>query len=147
MNAAQALSLPRRQLLAYGALGLPLAMAALPVYVHVPRLYADAAGMSLGLLGGLLLAARLVDAVIDPLLGGWSDRTANRQRLILLALPCLALGMLALLHPPASAAPLWLFGSMLVTYFGFLAGQRRLSGVGSGTRPRRRRAHATDRQS
>ncbi|MBN8513149.1 MFS transporter [Accumulibacter sp.] len=119
MNAAQALSLPRRQLLAYGALGLPLAMAALPVYVHVPRLYADAAGMSLGLLGGLLLAARLVDAVIDPLLGGWSDRTANRQRLILLALPCLALGMLALLHPPASAAPLWLFGSMLVTYFGF----------------------------
>ena len=66
MNAAQALSLPRRQLLAYGALGLPLAMAALPVYVHVPRLYADAAGMSLGLLSGLLLAARLVDAVIDP---------------------------------------------------------------------------------
>ncbi|WP_313953659.1 MFS transporter [Accumulibacter sp.] len=119
MSAAQTLSLPRRQLLAYGALGLPLAMAALPVYVHVPRLYAEAAGMSLGLLGGLLLAARLVDAVIDPLLGGWSDRTASRQRLILLALPCLALGMFALLHPPASAAPLWLFGSMLVTYFGF----------------------------
>jgi GPH family glycoside/pentoside/hexuronide:cation symporter len=30
-----------RALLAYGALGLPLAMAALPVYVHVPRFYAE----------------------------------------------------------------------------------------------------------
>jgi GPH family glycoside/pentoside/hexuronide:cation symporter len=116
---ALGVALPNRQLLAYGALGLPLAMAALPVYVHVPRLYAESAGMSLSLLGSLLLAARLLDAGIDPLLGGWSDRTASRQRLIVLALPCLALGMLALLHPPAVAAPLWLLASMLCTYFGF----------------------------
>ena len=116
---ARAVALPRRQLLAYGALGLPLAMAALPVYVHVPRLYSEAAGMSLSLLGGLLLAARLLDAGMDPLLGGWSDRAASRQRLILLALPCLAAGMFALLHPPAVGAPLWLVGSMLLTYFGF----------------------------
>jgi len=112
-------ALPHRQLLAYGALGLPLAMAALPVYVHVPRLYAESAGMSLSLLGALLLAARLLDAGIDPLLGGWSDRTASRRRLILLALPCLALGMLALLQPPAVAVPLWLLASMFCTYFGF----------------------------
>jgi GPH family glycoside/pentoside/hexuronide:cation symporter len=59
-----ALPLPTRQLLAYGALGLPLAMAALPVYVHVPRLYAEAAGMSLSLLGALLLAARCSTPVL-----------------------------------------------------------------------------------
>jgi Na+/melibiose symporter-like transporter len=106
-------------LLAYGALGLPLAMAALPVYVHVPRLYAEISGMSLSLLGVLLLAARLADAGIDPLLGGWSDRAAKRQHLILLALPLLALGMVALLHPPEVGAPLWLMGSMLLTYFAF----------------------------
>ena len=117
--ARQVEPLPRRQLLAYGALGLPLAMAALPVYVHVPRLYAETAGMSLSLLGGLLLAARLADAGIDPLLGGWSDRTAKRQRLIVLALPLLAIGMLALFHPPQLGAPLWLMGSMLLTYFAF----------------------------
>lgn len=120
-------ALPRRQLFAYGALGLPLAMAALPVYVHVPRLYAEATGMSLALLGGLLLAARLLDAGIDPLLGVWSDRAPRRQGLILLALPFLALGMLALLHPPALGgslskslgAPLWMLLSMAATYFGF----------------------------
>lgn len=119
MTPALTVSLRKRQLLAYGALGLPLAMAALPVYVHVPRLYAESAGMSLSLLGSLLLAARLLDAGIDPLLGGWSDRAASRQRLIVFALPCLALGMLALLHPPAVAAPWWLLASMLCTYFGF----------------------------
>lgn len=117
MTAATPISRP--QLLAYGALGLPLAMAALPVYVHVPRLYAEVSGMSLSLLGGLLLAARLLDAGIDPLLGGWSDRTIKRQRLILLSLPLLALGMVFLLHPPASGAALWLLGSVLLTYFAF----------------------------
>ena len=119
MSAATINPLPRRQLLAYGALGLPLAMAALPVYVHVPRLYAETTGMSLSLLGALLLAARLADAGIDPLLGGWSDRTPRRPRLILLALPLLAAGMFALLHPPASGASWWLMGSMLLTYFAF----------------------------
>jgi len=111
--------LPQRQVLAYGALGLPLAMAALPVYVHVPRLYAEVSGLSLSLLGILLLASRLADAFIDPLLGGWSDRTAKRQRLIVLALPLLAVGMLALLHPPQAGAAFWLLGSMLITYFAF----------------------------
>ncbi|MEF8701076.1 MAG: MFS transporter [Candidatus Accumulibacter sp. UW20] len=119
VSALPALPLPRRQWLAYGAFGLPLAMAALPVYVHVPRLYAEIGGMSLSLLGALLLAARLLDAGIDPLLGSWSDRTTSRRRLIVIALPCLAIGMLALLHPPPGAPPLWLLASLLGTYFGF----------------------------
>ncbi len=123
MNATTVLAtsdaLSRRQLLAYGALGLPLAMVALPVYVHVPRFYAEATGMSLSLLGLLLLVSRLADAGIDPLLGAWSDRTAKRQRLILPALPLLAIGMVALLHPPAVGAPLWLMASLLLTYFSF----------------------------
>ena len=112
-------ALPRRQLLAYGALGLPLAMAALPIYVHVPRLYAETSAISLSLLGALLLAARLADAVVDPLLGVWSDRSAQRQRLIAAALPLLALGMIALLNPPRVGAPLWLLASLLLTCFAF----------------------------
>ena len=58
--------LPWRAGLAYGLLGLPLAFAALPVYVHVPRLYAETAGLPLALLGAILLGARLLDAGIDP---------------------------------------------------------------------------------
>ena len=110
---------PLGGVLAYGALGLPLAMAALPLYVHVPRLYSETTGMSLALLGGLLLAARLADAVVDPLFGIWSDRVRHRQSLILLALPLLALGMVALLQPESDAGPLWLLGTLLLTCSGF----------------------------
>ncbi|MFA7293058.1 MAG: MFS transporter [Rhodocyclaceae bacterium] len=111
-------ALAPRQWLAYGVFGLPLAMAALPVYVHVPHLYAGA-GVNLALLGALLLGARLLDAGIDPLLGWWSDRASERRRLILLALPFLGLGMLGLLHPQESGTTLWLMLALLATYFGF----------------------------
>ena len=58
----------------YGLLGLPLAFAALPIYVHVPRFYAEVAGMELALLGAILLGTRLLDAGIDPWLGWLADR-------------------------------------------------------------------------
>ena len=61
--------MPTTSILAYGALGFPLAFAALPIYVHLPRYYAATTGMELALLGAILLGARLVDAVIDPWLG------------------------------------------------------------------------------
>ena len=111
--------LPLRQTLAYGALGLPLAMAALPMYVYLPQLYAQAGGMSLGLLGALLLGARVADAVIDPLLGAWADRARCRPLLVALALPFLAAGLFGLVHPPATGAAAWLLSFMLVTFFGF----------------------------
>ena len=113
-------ALPRGVLLAYGALGLPLAFAALPIYVHVPKLYGDAFGMSLGLVGAVLLAVRLFDAVVDPVLGWWSDRIDRRRSMIAAALPLLALGMLGLFDPPPDrVGPVWLAASLTVVYLGF----------------------------
>jgi GPH family glycoside/pentoside/hexuronide:cation symporter len=80
-------AMPTRQMLAYGALGFPLAFAALPLYVHVPKLYADSVGLPLALVGAVLLLTRFADALIDPLLGQWSDRRGNRRQLILHS-PC-----------------------------------------------------------
>jgi hypothetical protein len=53
--------------LSYGALGLPLAFVALPLYVLLPNHYASEFGMPLAALGALLLGTRLLDAVADPL--------------------------------------------------------------------------------
>src|SRR5450830_914616 len=62
-----ALSLP--QGLAYGLMGLPLAFVALPLYVVLPHHYASTLGAPLAALGGVLLGARLLDALVDPGLG------------------------------------------------------------------------------
>jgi Na+/melibiose symporter-like transporter len=111
--------LPTRQMVAYGALGFPLAFAALPLYVHVPQLYAESVGLPLALVGAVLLLTRFADALIDPLLGQWSDRLGNRRRLIALALPALALGLAALLAPPANGGVAWLVLTLALTFIGF----------------------------
>lgn len=105
--------------LRYGLLGLPLAFAALPIYVHVPKLYADQAGLSLALVGTILLLTRVVDALSDPLIGWASDRFLSRRRLIALALPLLAVGVGGLLAPPAGAGGLWLAGLLVMVTFGY----------------------------
>ena len=106
--------------LAYGLLGLPLAFAALPIYVHVPRFYAEVAGMELALLGAILLGTRLLDAGIDPWLGWLADRVP-RPTMVALALVPFATGFVALLNPPVDHAAAWLAGSLALTYLGFSA--------------------------
>lgn len=112
----------RTGLAAYGLLGMPLAMAALPLYVHLPKFYGEHLGMPLGTLGAVLLVLRLGDGIIDPLLGASSDRAASRKRLIALAVPGLALGMIALFAPPGFARThlvAWLAGSLFIVYASF----------------------------
>jgi Na+/melibiose symporter-like transporter len=108
------------RVLAYGLLGLPLAFAALPVYVHVPRYYAETAGLDLALLGAILLGARLLDAGIDPWLGALADRV-SRPTMVAVALLPFAVGFVALLNPPDTHAAPWLLGSLALTYLGFSA--------------------------
>ncbi len=111
------------RLAAYGLLGMPLAMAALPIYVHVPKFYADTLGLSLAAVGGWLLAARALDAIQDPLLGWWSDRRRARPggRWVFVAAgaPLLSLGMVGLFDPPfwdAGALGGWLIANLVLVY-------------------------------
>ena len=109
-------------LFAYGLFGMPLAMAALPLYVHLPKFYGDHLGVPLAALGGVLLLLRLADGVIDPLLGAWSDRARSRKRLIALAVPVLGAGMAALFAPQVSGTlPLlvWLGVALAAVYVAF----------------------------
>ncbi|MEP7275099.1 MAG: MFS transporter [Betaproteobacteria bacterium] len=108
--------------IAYGLLGLPLAMAALPLYVHLPKFYGDHLGVPLASLGVLLLVLRLADGIVDPALGAWSDRALSRKLLIGAAMPLLALGIAALFMPPvgsATALLVWLGVSLALVYFAF----------------------------
>ena len=119
--------LPWRQGLAYGLLGLPLAFVALPLYVLLPNHYAREFGMPLATLGGVLLAARLFDAVSDPLLGRWADRLFERSPLAVLSTGAvsavvLAVGLTALFFPKVhgqGALAAWALVCLLVTYLAY----------------------------
>ncbi len=113
----------------YGLLGLPLAFCALPLYVWMPNLYASQWGVSLAALGALLLGVRLADAVIDPLLGRWSDRLYAHsfqavQRMAWGAAAVLALGFAAIFSPPPAspnALLAWAGCWLTVTYAAYSA--------------------------
>jgi len=114
----------KRNGLAYGLLGLPLAFVALPLYVILPNYYAKEFGVPLAVLGAILLGARFFDAVIDPLLGRLSDRLFARSanavlQAGVLAAVVLAIGFSLLFFPQVTqpnALIAWASVMLVVTY-------------------------------
>lgn len=111
------------QRLAYGLLGAPLAMAALPVYIYTPKLYGDEFGLGLALTGVILLGSRLVDTLQDPWLGRLADYMQHRPggwpALATMAALCLGLAYAALFNPPArenSLLPIWFALALILVY-------------------------------
>jgi Na+/melibiose symporter-like transporter len=104
---------------AYGLLGAPLAMAALPLFVQLPAYYATHLGVALAPLGGVLFAARLIDMLQDPLLGHLLDRAEGRQRRwMMVGALILALAFAALWLPPPAVSPGAWLALMLVLAYG-----------------------------
>ena len=111
----------------YGLLGLPLACCALPLYILLPNWYARNYNMPLATVGWVLLGARLLDAVLDPLLGRWIDRLyrASATRVLnVCAVAALAMAVgFHFLFFPLTTDPVylpWSLGGLLVvTYTAF----------------------------
>ncbi|WAC26586.1 MFS transporter [Ancylobacter sp. SL191] len=107
MAGASGSGVGRGRLLAYALPALPLAALALPLYLLVPTFYTETLGLSLGAVGGVLLAVRLIDAAGDVALGLLSDRIktrlGRRRTLFLAALPVAAVSAYMLFAPPAGA--------------------------------------------
>jgi Na+/melibiose symporter-like transporter len=113
--------------LRYGALGLPLAFVALPLYVVLPNHYAASFGVPLATLGALLLGARLFDAIADPWIGRFADAwfAHSMRRVLLVALIAsllLAAGLRALFFPPVTGGTrllAWAAVALGLTYLAF----------------------------
>ena len=129
LPADSSVALPWHAGLRYGALGTPLAFAALPLYVLLPNHYAGQLGVPLAALGLVLLGTRALDAVIDPWLGRWVDRglALPRQRVLAaawVAALLMALGFVALFFPPAgtsNALLAWCAVALVITCLGYSA--------------------------
>lgn len=115
--------MPWTRKVAYGLPALALAVVGIPVYVYIPKFYSDVVGIDIGVMGIILLAVRLFDAVSDPVIGVLSDRTrtpfGRRRPYILVGGMCVALTMLLLFTPPDDPAEnhtLW-FGVWIFALF------------------------------
>ena len=102
--------LSRWQLFCYGLTDMPLHFALTPVLIYVPKYYAAELGVSLALIGTILLIARISDVFTDPLIGYWSDRTrtrwGRRKPWIVAGMPLLTVSFYMLFLPPDDPAVL-----------------------------------------
>ncbi len=100
--------LPNTALFCYGALALPLAFAGLPLYIHAPDFYASGAGLGLATIGTALLALRLIDAALDPVIGILSRRfAAHRTAIMTVAMVVMAVSFILLFMPSERHVLLW----------------------------------------
>ncbi len=107
-------------LAAYGSLAFPLAAAFIALQVIVPTYYAQALGLSLTAVGGILLAARLWDLFTDPLVGYLSDHTpaswGRRKLWIIASTPLIIASVYLLFNPPPGVGNGFLLFTTLAIY-------------------------------
>ena len=87
----------------YGISGLAISASSLPLYVLIPKIYANLFTLSLIHIGAILMIVRLTDAVTDPIVGRLLDATRSRHRFPIWAIPSgiiMAVSYIALILPP-----------------------------------------------
>lgn len=123
--------IPFGQLMAYGLLALPLAFVGLPLYIYVPDLYATQQGISLSVMGMILMAIRLFDAVQDPLIGVWSDRFLRHRPLIMAVSFVVFAASFFLLYHPMGNSKIWMAVMMLLAMTAYSVLAINLNAIGS----------------
>lgn len=134
-----AMALPvRARLWPWSLFAALIAMAGLPIYIHAPKFYVDAYGVSLAGLGGVLALLRLFDVVQDPVLGWLAEAgRARRGMWVAFAAGAMALAMLGLFAVEPPVAPVLWFAvtlAVLFTAFSFLTIVFYAEGVGRALR-------------
>jgi Na+/melibiose symporter-like transporter len=111
------------QLLAFGFPALPHAFIALPLNIVIPAYYATHTAVTLLQIGVFTSASRLLDAVLDPLVGYLSDRFdtpwGKRKPWGVAAGIVCAVSLFFLFQPPPGATILYYGLWSFLLYFGF----------------------------
>jgi glycoside/pentoside/hexuronide:cation symporter, GPH family len=105
-------AIPKRILLAYGALAMPLCVAEIPILLYLPAFYTQEVGLSAGLVGLVFLFARIWDGTCNVLVGWLSDRVSSRwgrrKPWVIIGAPLLIGATWFLCNPSPSAGLLYL---------------------------------------
>jgi GPH family glycoside/pentoside/hexuronide:cation symporter len=101
----------------------PLAALALPLVVYLPHFYAAQMGISLATVGAIFSIVRLLDIVLDPILGAVMDRTHTRfgrfRPWMAASIPILVLASFLVFMPPKGIGAPYVIGSLLLLYVGY----------------------------
>ena len=66
-----------KEIFLYGILGIPIAFLGFPLYIYLPTFYVEYIGLNIGVVGLVLLIARLIDMMVDPFIGRITDKYNN----------------------------------------------------------------------
>ena len=98
--------LTKKTIYSHGSLGMPLAVIGYPLSIWIPAHYSGGLGISLAVVGTILMLARLTDVVTDPVIGEisdrWRTRIGRRRPWLLIGLPVMMLGTYCLLYTSPS---------------------------------------------
>ena len=107
----------------YGLADMPVMLATFPMLLYMNKFYASDVGIDLVDLGLVLLLARIVDLVTDPLVGYLSDHTRSRwgrrKPWILASLPFMMVGIYKVFLPSEGADIWYLVGWLMVMWLGW----------------------------
>ena len=106
-----------KEIFLYGILGIPLAFLGFPLYIFLPTFYVEYIGLNIGLVGLILLIARLIDMILDPYIGKLTDKYNNFN--IILIFTFFVLFGLYFLIKPIYFTSIWLFSFSLITYISY----------------------------
>ena len=105
------------EILTYGILGIPIAFLGFPLYIYLPTFYVEYVNLSVGTVGVILLIARLLDMILDPFIGSFTDKY-NKFNIILVSTFFVLFGLYFLIKPIYFNS-LWLFSFSLITYISY----------------------------
>lgn len=101
----------------------PLAALGLPLVVYVAPFYVSGLGLDQSQVGLVLLAARLLDLLLDPLIGWASDTTRSRwgrrRPWMTASVPFFVTGVYLLFLPPEGATIGWFSAWVILAYLAY----------------------------
>ena len=105
---------------AFAGPAIPLSMLLLPLTIFIGPFFALDMGLGFGVVGALFLVVRSLDALLDVLVGQWSDRTriafGRRKVWIACGTPVLLAATYALCFPPVRISPAYFAAAIFALY-------------------------------
>ena len=109
-------------ILGFSGANLPLGALAVAVSVFLPAHFAKHLGVSLAVIGSAWATVRLLDIIVDPVLGMVMDRTRTRfgryRAWMMIGAPILMIAIYALFMAPVGIGEFYLVGWLLIYYLG-----------------------------